>query len=357
MSRKIMVGTSKGLVAISDRSGNWAIDQVHFTGLPVSAFHADSVSGTWWTAIDHRHWGTKVHYSTNGGSEWIEVPPPAFGDAEYRPGQRASLKSIWALQKVGSEIWAGTEPAAVFTRGNSGRFELCESLWNYPGRKDPNQWFGAGRNAPFVHSIVVDPRDAQRVFIAVSAAGIFETTDGGRTWNARNEGLVSHFLPNPDAKVGHDPHILLQCAEEPDVLWQQSHSGIFRSINAGQTWVEIEPAPAAPGYGFTMAIDHSDPARAWVIPAASDDMRTAPGLALKVYRTDDGGKSWSDSSAGLPTNFAFDIVLRKAFTRNKALMVFGTNNGNVYMSENEGKWWSCFTSSLPKVNTIDIVTN
>ena len=230
--------------------------------------------------------------------------------------------------------------------------KLVKGLWNHPSRKDQNQWFGAGRDSPFIHSIVVDPRDSNHVYIAVSCAGVFETKDGGETWAPRNNGLKATYLPNPKVEVGHDPHLLLACKKNPDVLWQQNHCGIFRSIDAGEDWKDITDKNGIADYGFALAIDHENENRAWVIPAVSDEVRVAHNLSLTVCRTEDGGESWETLKNGLPQDHCFDIVFRHSFAINKNEMVFGTTTGNLYFSENYGEDWICLSSNLARVEGV-----
>lgn len=358
METTILVGTSKGLVSLQKKQGEWQLQEVYFLGLPVSMLYIDPRNGKWWVGLSHRHWGPKLHCSADRGQSWRELPLPTFDGAEYRPGKLAKLKKIWVLQAAGPEhgeaLWMGTEPGALFYSENGQRFELVRGLWDHPSRQDPNQWFGAGRDFPFIHSIVVDPRNSDWVYVAVSSAGVFKTIDGGQTWLPSNQGLKASYLPNPHVEVGHDPHLLLACASNPDVLWQQNHSGIFRSDNAGATWTDITSANGIPDYGFALAIDHQNPAKAWVIPAQSDEMRVAAELQLRVFETIDQGRSWHSKSQGLPQDRVFDIVLRQAFYKHNELMVFGTNNGNLYLSEDEAANWQIISQNLASISTIQI---
>ena len=252
----------------------------------------------------------------------------------------------------GSALWLGTEPGALFYSEDGRHFQLNRSLWDHPSRQNENQWFGAGRDFPFIHSIVIDPRNSDHVYIAISSAGVFETHDAGQTWHPKNKGLRATYLPNPHVEIGHDPHLLLACEKNPDVLWQQNHSGIFRTENGGNLWQDITGKEGIPNYGFALAIDHQKPGRAFVIPAESDERRVAADLQLRVFETKDSGHSWQSISKGLPQKQVFDIVLRQAFVREENLMVFGTNNGNLYITEDDGQQWSCLSSNLAKVTTV-----
>jgi photosystem II stability/assembly factor-like uncharacterized protein len=225
-------------------------------------------------------------------------------------------------------------------------------LWNHPSRLNDAQWFGAGKDFPFIHSIAVDPRSSQTIYIGVSCAGVFKTTDGGRSWQAKNTGLVAAYLPNPRADVGHDPHRMILCAAQPDVIWQQNHCGIFRSGNGGENWIDVSGKNGFPFYGFALAIDDLDPDKAWVIPAQSDEVRLPNDLKLTVCRTTDGGKSWDSKNNGLPESNSFDLVLRHAFAKKGSTLAFGTNNGNVFVSDDLGENWKAITSHLATINSL-----
>lgn len=358
MANKLLVGTTKGLVVFERSDYSWKITKVHFTGLPVSMVYVDSRTNTWWAGLAHRHWGQKLHYSTDEGQQWQSVATPKYPAlAEVKPGKRATLKKIWTMSQAGpdkpGQLWLGTEPGGLFVSTDNGQhFELVESLWNHPSRIDENQWFGAGRDFPFIHSIAIDPRNSDHVYIAVSCAGVFETRDGGTSWAPRNKGLVAAYLPNPHVEVGHDPHLLLICQSEPEVIWQQNHCGIFRSTNAGASWDNVTDPRGVADYGFALAIDHEDPDRAWVIPAVSDEVRVAHGLALCVCRTEDGGNTWEPLREGLPQEHCFDIVFRHSLAVNKNTLVFGTTTGNLYISEDFGEHWHCLSSNLARVDYV-----
>jgi len=325
---KLLVGTSKGLLVYARHQGSWQIEKRHFLGMPVSMVYADERSNRWWVSLAHRHWGQKLHYSEDEGKTWPPVAPPRYlPESKLASGKPASLKKIWSIQQDGiaggQGIWVGTEPGGLFYKKNlSASFELVHSLWNHPSRSDQHQWFGAGRDEPFLHTILIHPDNPQHIYIAVSCAGVFESQDGGASWEPRNRGLIAAYLPNPQVEVGHDPHMLHMVREHPEVIWQQNHCGIFRTENGGADWKLLSNPEEIPHYGFALAIDHSNPDRAWVIPAISDEMRLAPDLALKVYRTEDGGASWQALMEGLPQHDCFDIVFRHSLDFCKSNLAF-----------------------------------
>lgn len=353
---KLLLGTAKGLMVYEKQGSDWEVTDVHFLGFPVSMVYVDERTQTWWAGLPHRHWGQKLHRSKDFGKTWEQVATPKYPSSAFlKNGKSASLKLIWCMAQGGNdrpnELWLGTEPGGLFHSKDGGdSFQLVESLWNHPSRHD--LWFGAGKDEPFIHSIVVDPRDSQHVYIAVSCAGVFETLDGGITWQPRNKGLKAAYLPNPDAEVGHDPHLLLSCASNPSVLWQQNHCGIFRSIDGGLNWDDISDKKGIAHYGFALAIDSDNPLRAWVIPAMSDEMRVAHDLALCVCRTDDGGRTWQYLRNGLPQKHCFDIVFRHSLHNTGSTLAFGTTTGNLYLSEDAGDSWYCLSHNLPRIDSV-----
>lgn len=354
--RRILIGTSKGLIIYNKAASGWQVEQVLFKGMPVSVVYVDERDNTWWICLAHRHWGQKLHRSIDEGKNWESIRTPIYPkDAKLKSGKAATLRKIWTMSHAGADrpgqLYLGTEPGGLFYSRDGGlSFNLLQTLWDHPSRKD--EWFGAGRDHPFIHSIVVDPRDSNHFYIAISCAGVFETKDGGKTWLPRNKGLVAAYLPNPNVEIGHDPHLLLVCKANPDVLWQQNHCGIFRSTNGGLNWIDVSGSDNFPYYGFALAIDHDNPDRAWVIPAVSDEVRVAVNEALCVCRTEDGGKTWQTLREGLPQQNCFDIVFRHSLAINQNQLVFGTTTGNVFYSDDFGNNWQCLSHHLPRVDYI-----
>lgn len=363
---KLILGTAKGLVVYSKNKKNWQVESVHFPGFPVSMVYVDERTETWWAGTPHRHWGQKLHRSIDGGKTWQQMAAPRYPSvATLKNGKQASLKLIWCMTQAGedkpNELWLGTEPGGLFHSKDNGKtWALVESLWQH--RSNSDLWFGAGKDEPFIHSIVVDPRDSNHVYIAVSCAGVYETKDGGKTWSPRNVGLKATYLPNPDVEVGHDPHLLLACTADPfptesgfrssTVLWQQNHCGIFRSTNGGLNWDDVSDKNGIANYGFALAIDQQNPNRAWVIPAQSDELRIPHDLALCVCRTEDAGQTWQPLREGLPQNHCFDIVFRHSFDNLGDIMAFGTTTGNLYLSENGGEAWRCLSHNLARIDVV-----
>ena len=352
----LFLSTRKGLLIGTRRTDGWEIVGSHFDGIPVTYTYEDSRHGTWWACLDHGHWGVKLHRSFNQGATWEEVSAPAYPEGtEVKAGLPATTKYIWSLQQGGEQypqrLWLGTIPGGLFRSEDGGSsFELVESLWNHPTRS--KQWFGGGFDHPGIHSIVVDPRNEDHLYIGISVAGVLESHDAGRNWEFRNKGLRADFLPDPYAEVGHDPHLLLAAPSNPDVLWQQNHCGIFVSEDAGANWKNVSDKNGPANFGFAIAVAEDDPQQAWVAPAVSDEIRTAVGHALCICRTDDGGKHWKTIRKGLPQVFCYDIVYRHALATTGDDLVFGTTTGNVFSSQNRGDSWQVLSHYLPMVHAV-----
>ncbi len=355
-SNHLLIGTRKGLVVYQLSNGNWTHKSTFFTGIPVSIAYSDKRTNTWWACLDHGHWGCKLHRSIDQGQHWEEIPAPKYPEgAEIKEGVPASLRLIWAFEQGGDDrpgkLWMGTEPGGLFESTDNGNtFNLNESFWNFPGREE--QWFGGGRDYAAIHSVVVDPRDSDHIYVGISCAGVFETTDAGKTWEVRNNGLRADYLPNPQAEVGHDPHMLVACASNPDVLWQQNHCGIFKSTDGAKNWIDVTAENKLANFGFAMAVDAKNPDQAWVIPGVSDEIRVAVDGALVVCRTDDGGKSWQEYRSGLPQDNSFDIVYRHALDISDDYLVFGTTTGNLFLSNDKGENWKALSHYLPMVYSV-----
>ncbi len=354
---QLLLGTRKGLVAYKNNGNGWKVDRVSFMGQPVSLTYVDPRTSTWWACLDHGHWGCKLHRSYDQGESWTEVTAPKYPDGEeVKDGVQASVRYLWAMAHAGEDksgqLWIGTEPGGLFgSKDNGDSFHLNRGLWDQPGRKE--KWFGGGRDYAGIHSVVVDPRDSDHVFVGISVAGVFETKDGGKTWTPRNKGLTADFLPDPDADVGHDPHLLVACSSNPDVLWQQNHCGIFRSSDGAMNWEDVSQQEGPAKFGFAVAVDDEDPNTAWVVPAVKDEMRIPVDNALCVCRTEDGGKTWQEYRKGLPQRDSYDIVFRHALDKTGDTLVFGTTTGNLYLSNDRGESWETVNNNLAMIYSVE----
>lgn len=356
----ILLGTRKGLITLErGAGGRYGVTGTEFDGIPVAYAARDERTNRIWACLEHGHWGPKLHRTDERGREFEEILAPCFpehalsvdGRAE---GEAPAVGGIWCVVGGGAghpeRIWLGTFPGALFRSDDGGEhFELVESLWDHPHRPE---WFGGGRDTPGLHSILVDPRDEDRVLIGVSCGGVYETVDAGETWVPRNQGLVADFLPEPNSEVGQDPHCIALCTAAPDVVWQQNHCGVYRSTDAGHTWNDIGQKNGPVRFGFPILPHRENPEVAWVIPAISDEMRMAVDGALVVHRTDDGGKTWRARAKGLPQTAVYDVVYRHALDGNGDELVFGSTTGNVFYSGDGGESWECLGAHFPPVYSV-----
>jgi len=356
----MLLGTRKGLVVYRQNGRNtWQYERTEFLGQSVSIATFDPVNRTWWAMLDHGHWGCKLHRS-NDGTKWEEVEAPKYPEGEMINEETpATTKYLWAFSRGGNKqngrIYIGTEPGGLFQSDNNGdTFSLVKSLWDHPTRV--KKWFGGGRDYPGIHSILVDPRDHDHIYVGISCAGVFETHDGGNNWTPKNRGLIAEFLPDANAEVGQDPHLVVMNKSNPDVLWQQNHCGIFKTSDGGNQWEKVSQQDGPAHFGFAIAVHDQDPDVAWVVPGISDEIRVAYDKRLCVCRTDDGGKHWKTLTDGLPNETAFDITYRHALDVNDDLVAFGTTTGNLYISGNGGERWNCLSNNLPMVYSLELAS-
>lgn len=344
---KLVAGTDKGLVVYEKKFDDWQLSDIHFIGMPIGAFHQDE-AGSWWVAINHKHWGPKLYCSDDRGETFTEHSAPKFDTSSPY-----SLKSIWCINSFIHEVYVGTEPAAIFKKEGKEFVEL-KGLSSHPTREE---WQGGGKGSknPFLHTIVFNPVKSEELMVGISCAGILRSFNRGESWEPYNAGLKAFYLPNSEAEIGHDPHSIIRHPKNSAVLWQQNHCGIFRSVDGGNTWVDVSDVNGIAVYGFDLVIDEEDTDTAWVIPAQSDDLRYPHNTRLEVFQTTDGGKNWSSRSEGLPTTTSFDLVLRSAFDKTGNTLAFGTNNGNLYVSENNSENWKALSHNLSSIRTVNLV--
>ena len=362
MRRSIYLGTRKGLFRLASAGDRWQIEKVWFAGDHVSMLLADPRDGTIHVALMHGHFGVKVHRSRDAGETWQELPAPAYPP---KPEDLIDLdgwgkpipwttKQIWSLEPGAAEqpgeLWCGTIPGGLFHSNDAGdSWQLVEPLWNLPERK---QWMGGGADMPGIHSVCVHPRDSRRVLVGVSCGGCWLSEDGGDSWQIRSQGMRADFLPpeqqyNP---ITQDPHIVVQCRQQPEKLWSQHHNGIFRTVDAGVSWQEIQNAvPSA--FGFAVAVHPHDGDTAWFVPGVKDEKRYPVDGKLVVTRTRDGGNSFEILRTGLPQEHAYDLVYRHALAIDPAgeSLAFGSTTGSCYTSINAGDSWQCVSEHLPPV--------
>jgi hypothetical protein len=347
---RILLSTRKGLFALERKSNRWTVATTAFPGIPVTNALRDPRDGTLYAALKHGHFGSKLHRSEDEGRTWQELAAPAFPpDTAGEP----SLFQIWTIEPGGPDergrLWAGAIPAGLFRSDDRGEsWQLATGLWNVPERA---KWFGGGYDAAGIHSILVDPRDPRRIVVAISCGGVWDSVDGGESWSLRGDGLRAAYLPPEQANTREvqDPHRVARCAAAPDVMWTQHHNGIFRSVDAGATWVQL----ALPGddFGFAVAAHPKDAQTAWFVPAIKDEIRMPRNGAFSVTRTRDGGTTWETLRDGLPQRNAYDLVYRHGLEVDESgdFLVMGSTTGALWVSENGGERWQLVGAHLPPI--------
>jgi photosystem II stability/assembly factor-like uncharacterized protein len=383
LSERILVGTRKGTFLIEQQAGRWRPRLSGHAGVGVNFAASDPETGTLWAALGHGHWGAKLSRSTDGGESWEDAAPLAYPEGARYLGtpmpsedgevgatvvRDATVLKLWCMAFApGGRVYVGTIPGGLFASADGGQsFELNRPLWNHASRGGDlfegegsglTEWFGTpasegGEFAPGIHSILVDPRDAQRVLVAVSTAGVLETTDGGLSWRSRNAGLINEYQPDPTAEWGHDPHAIELCPGQPDHVWQQNHCGVFYSADGAATWNKVSELEQGVHFGFPVAVDALDGRTAWVVPGKADMQRTAIDGGLFVARTQDGGRTWTQLREGLPQEHAYDVVYRHALGNRGDRLAFGSTTGNLYVSEDRGESWQTVASNLPPIYSV-----
>jgi len=188
--------------------------------------------------------------------------------------------------------------------------------------------------------------------VAISTAGVLETTDGGKSWRGRNKGMTNDYLPDPNAEWGHDAHAIQLCPGNPEHVWQQNHVGVFYSSDGAATWKKVSQPEHGVNFGFPVAVDDQDGRTAWLVPAVSDQQRMAIGGGLFVARTTDGGESWQELRRGLPQENAYDVVYRHGLAARGDHVAFGSTTGNLYVSGDRGDSWQTLATNLPPIYSV-----
>jgi photosystem II stability/assembly factor-like uncharacterized protein len=352
MATLLMIGTRKGLfLARSDDRRAWAVDGPLF---PMNAVYAVAIDTRPATArllvgADSEHWGPSVFRSDDLGASWHE---PEGGAIRFPAETGAALTRAWQLQPAGADepdlVWAGVEPAALFRSDDGGStFSLVEGLWNHPDRPS---WMPGGGGL-CLHTVVPHPTDRARMLVAVSAAGVYRTDDGGVSWKPSNTGIIVLHNPDPHPVFGQCVHKIARHPSRPDQLFLQNHGGVYRSDDGGTTWAEIHDGLPAT-FGFPMAVHPHRPGTAYAYPLVADAHRMPPDDRCRVYRTTDAGESWHPLSSGLPQEGAYLTVLRDALCTDDADVAgvyLGTRSGEVFASADEGETWASIVRHLPDV--------
>ncbi len=350
----LLVGTKKGAFVVEGDSARdrWEVRGPTCEGWPIQDITFDPATGRMYAGGGNAWYGPTVFRSDDLGRTWQQSSAGlTYGDEEGKP----KISAVWSVTPANGSVYAGVGPAGLFRSDDGGEtWRHVEGLTNHPSR--PTWQPGAG--GLILHSIVPHPTDANRMWVAISAVGTFETTDGGDTWEPRNKGVRADFIPGPPPETGMCVHKLVMAAGEPEHLYQQNHCGVYRSADGGRQWDEITGSLPS-DFGFPMVAHPRDPKTAWTIPLTHpEEGRYMPGGKAAVWRTNDGGDSWTRGSDGLPQEDAYIAVLREAMARDELDPVgvyFGTSGGQLWASRDAGDSWASITTTLPPIWSVEAI--
>ncbi|QEW22392.1 putative protein related to plant photosystem II stability/assembly factor [Marinibacterium anthonyi] len=376
----VLVGTTKGVFLIdgdADRTG-WSLRGPFCDLWPINHVVGDPETGRIWAGGGGDWNGAGVWRSTDDGQswtlakladgqqdDWARNDPDVARMFAMTPGDPAphtgEIVNIWSLGYAHGTIYAGAKPATLFASRDGGTgWSRVDGLTNDPSRES---WEPGGAGLT-LHTIVAHPREAGKLWVGISAAGVFATEDGGATWDRRNRRdnscghlHLDHPAAGSDTEVGMCVHNMVRASgEDGDLLYQQNHHGVLRSADGGRSWVDVTKGLPST-FGFPICVHPQDPATAWTIPLNGDSIgRFPPEASAAVWRTRDGGETWEAMRDGLPGANCFFTVLRQAMATDRhdtAGVYFGTNSGSVFASNDEGDSWTEIARHLPTVLSIE----
>jgi hypothetical protein len=349
---ELLVGTRKGLFVLEGTPGGpFEVSARAFAGDPVEHALRDPRTGRVIASVTSPFYGPKLWHAEDPAGDWEQATGMALPE-----GSGAALERIWVVVagETAGTLYAGGDPGVLFeSRDGGASWELNRALWEHPTR--PHWQPGGGGLC--LHSIVTWPGEPHRLAVAISAAGVWLSEDGGESWRTGNAGLVARYAPEdaPPEQIGLCVHRIHRAPARPERMFMQFHGGVYRSDDAGESWADIG-AGLPSDFGFPLAIDPDDPDSAYVIPLSADTDRVTPDSRVRVYETRDAGASWAARGQGLPQQHAYLTILREAFDwtgRGEGLeLYFGATSGDVFGSGDAGESWSSVATRLPPVLSV-----
>ena len=389
---RVLVGTRKGAFVLEadGQRKKWVVNGPHFPGWEIYHMKGSSADPERLFASQSTGWfGQIIQRSDDGGKTWHQpgTPPgepqktpdgkpkgesnkfaydasPGTGkpltthqwyDGSQRPWE---FKRVWHLEPSRADpdmVYAGVEDAALFRSIDGG--QNWNELSGLRGHGTGPKWQPGGGGL-CLHTIIEDPKNPKRIFVAISSAGAFRTDDGGTTWKPINRGLRSDYIPDPDAEIGHCVHHIAMHPSRPNVLFMQKHWDVLRSDDAGDSWNEVS-GNLPSDFGFVIDVNANEPETIYVVPIKSDSEHFPPEGRLRVYRSRSGGNEWEALTSGLPQRDCYVNVLRDALavdSLDKCGVYFGTTGGQVYASADAGDTWAPIVRDLPPVLSVEVQT-
>ena len=350
---QLLVGTKKGLFALEGDDGAFEITARAFAGEPVEFATRDPRSGRYLACVTSAFYGPKLFLTDDPAGEWEQAEGLALPE-----GAEKALERLWAVVPGEDDglLYAGGAPGVLFESRDGGTsWELNQAFWDQPTRPD----WSPGAGGMCLHSIATWPGDPSRVALAVSAVGVWLSDDGGTSWRHGNTGLYPRYMPEDKREDTIDlcVHNMHRHPKRPERLFMQFHGGVYRSDDAGESWVSIaEGLPS--DFGFPLVLDPDDPDSAYVIPLVADLDRTTPDGHVRVYETRDAGATWIERGDGLPQENAYLTILRQAFAREGSGpgmgLYFGATSGDVFGSRDAGTTWFTAATKLPPVHSVRV---
>jgi photosystem II stability/assembly factor-like uncharacterized protein len=365
---RVLVGTRKGaFILTSDgKREKWEVNGPFFGGWEIYHLKGSPVDPDRLYASQSSGWfGQLIQRSDDGGRTWEPVGSAFAYEGEAGTHQWYDgtphpweFKRVWHLEPSLDDpdvVYAGVEDAAIFRSSDGG--QTWQELSGLRGHGSGPRW-QPGAGGMCLHTIVIDPTDTNRMFVAISAAGAFRTNDGGATWKPINQGLRSEHIPDPNAEVGHCVHRIAMHGSRPGVLFMQKHWDVMRSDDAGDSWREVS-GNLPTDFGFAIDVHAHEPETIYVVPIKSDSEHYPPEGKLRVYRSRTGGDEWEPLGCGLPQENCYVNVLRDAMavdSLDSCGIYFGTTGGQVYASADGGDNWAPIVRDLPAVVSVEVQT-
>jgi len=365
---RVLVGTRKGAFVLTSDKGRkkWEVSGPHFAGWELYHVKGSPLNPDRIYASQSSGWfGQMIQRSDDGGKSWEPVGNEFAYDGV--PGTHQwydgtphpwEFKRVWHLEPSLTEpdtVYAGIEDAALFRSTDGGK--CWQELSGLRGHGSGPHW-SPGAGGMCLHTIMIDPTNADRMFIAISAAGAFRTTDGGKHWTPINKGLRSQYIPDPEAEVGHCVHRIAMHKSNPNVLYMQKHWDVMRSDNGGDSWHEVS-GNLPTDFGFVIDVHAHEPETIYVVPIKSDQEHYPLDGKLRVYRSRSGGNEWEELGKGLPDKNCYVNILRDAMAvdlLDDCGVYFGTTGGQVYASADAGDSWNAIVRDLPPVLSVEVQT-